>query len=461
MKFQAAILALLVASAAGHSMRGVVTMKMQPEVVAHTLLKVEEEWRSQAAAWAECNATATDASTECTAAKAAFGQSCATVVNAVVKASSGDRSNVREYLSDVCAEAELKGWRQERCSTMATAVNKVMTDNSYDNRESFDSNKACTSFWSVFVVDEQARLVKEKAEREAEEKREAEERAAAEKKAAEEKAAAEKEAAEAEKRRLAEEADRKAAEAQERAEEAAQRLADKQAEAAKVAEEAAKKAEEAKAVAEEVKEQQAHLNKTMSELNSSRNALSTSAVTNATVVATNATTGEQNATKAETVTVEAAKNTSTAQAAPQVENTTATATVAPQTENKTAAVRASNTSLIQAVSCATRRLGVSALLAEKAAALGPVCEEMCKEIGVYPNCQCPGFAGQPASADDARACIVKYCQDASNKCPNDGFSTCVAENTKVSALQWDAVMSHVSHGFESLAAAVRMSKSKK
>merc|ERR1719487_3210894 len=359
-----------------------------------------------------------------------------------------------------------------------------MSDNDYDNRESFDANKVCTSFWATFTVAEQARLAKEKAEREAEEKRlaeekaaaekkaaekkaaeekaeaekkAAEEKAAAEKKAAEEKALADKKAAEEEKRHLAEEADNKAREAKAKAEEAAARLAATQAEAAKIAEEAKRKAAEAQAVGEELKKHQALANKTANEAEQVKQEVNSSVATNASAAATNSTTGPA---KAENVTemapANATKNDTSVPAAPKVENTTSA--------DKTLAVntsKASNTSFIQAASCATRRVGVFALLSEKAAALGPVCEEMCKEMGVYPACQCPGFAGQPASADDNRACIVKYCQDPTNKCPNDAFATCVDENTKVSALQWDAVLSHVTKGFESLEAAVRMSKNKK
>merc|ERR1712107_783521 len=81
---------------------------------------------------------------------------------------------------------------------------------------------------------------------------------------------------------------------------------------------------------------------------------------------------------------------------------------------------------------------VSALLQAKAMQMGVDCEGMCKRIGAYPNCQCPGFAGSPASDDDTRACIDKYCQDPDPKasCPNDAFVGCVKENTKV-FLQWD------------------------
>merc|ERR1719198_2935467 len=90
--------------------------------------------------------------------------------------------------------------------------------------------------------------------------------------------------------------------------------------------------------------------------------------------------------------------------------------------------------------------------------MGVDCEKMCKEIGAYPNCQCPGFEGEPASSDDTRACIEKYCQDPETPCPNDAFVTCVDENTKVSALQWPAVMKKVDNGLESLLQTMRMMK---
>ena len=64
--------------------------------------------------------------------------------------------------------------------------------------------------------------------------------------------------------------------------------------------------------------------------------------------------------------------------------------------------------------------------------LGVPCEEMCKRMGVYPNCQCPGFESTPVSDDDDRACYSKYCQDPKAPCPNDAFVTCVKESTKVS-----------------------------
>merc|ERR1719345_238493 len=56
---------------------------MQPEVVARTLSEVEDEWKSQAASFAECNSTETS---ECGGAPEQFSKSCSTVVSAVVQA---------------------------------------------------------------------------------------------------------------------------------------------------------------------------------------------------------------------------------------------------------------------------------------------------------------------------------------------------------------------------------------
>ena len=53
---------------------------------------------------------------------------CSTVVEAVVKASSGDRSHVKEYMGIVCGEVELSGWHQERCSELALSVFNAMSD---------------------------------------------------------------------------------------------------------------------------------------------------------------------------------------------------------------------------------------------------------------------------------------------------------------------------------------------
>jgi len=214
---------------------------MQPEVVARTLSEVEDEWKSQAASFAECNTTETS---ECGGAPEAFSKSCSTVVSAVVQASSGDRTSVKEYMNTVCGENELSGWHAERCTELASAVTDSMLDDNYENRENFNSGSLCTSFWSKFVVEEKARVEKERAEREAAEKKAAEEAAEAAKKAAEE-------AAEAQKQKEKEEAEQKAADAKRQAEEAAAELAAKKEEAEKQAEEAKTKMEQAQAAAQE------------------------------------------------------------------------------------------------------------------------------------------------------------------------------------------------------------------
>jgi len=214
---------------------------MQPEVVARTLSEVEDEWKSQAASFAECNSTT---SSECGNAPEAFSKSCTTVVSAVVQASSGDRSSVKEYMNTVCGESELGGWHAERCTELASAVTESMLDDNYENRENFNSGSLCTSFWSKFVVEEKARVEKDRSEREAAEKQAAAEAAEAAKKAADE-------AAEAATQKEKADAEQKAADAKLAAEQAAKDLAEKKEEAEKQAEEAKKKMEEAQAAAVE------------------------------------------------------------------------------------------------------------------------------------------------------------------------------------------------------------------
>lgn len=218
---------------------------LQPDVVAHTLLQVEDEWRAQAASFAECNVTLSEGAdlSECGSATSAFQKSCSTVVEAVVKASSGDRSHVKEYMGVVCGENELSGWHQERCSELASSVYDAMSDDNYENRENFNVANLCTGFWSRFTVEEKARVDEERAEREAAEKKAEEERIEAEKKAA-------ALAAEEQKRREKEAAEERAQEAKRQAEEAAAALKAKKEEAERQAEEARHKMEEAQAAAE-------------------------------------------------------------------------------------------------------------------------------------------------------------------------------------------------------------------
>lgn len=84
-----------------------------------------------------------------------------------------------------------------------------------------------------------------------------------------------------------------------------------------------------------------------------------------------------------------------------------------------------------------------ALVQANMAVLDEKCEEMCKRLGIYPKCQCPGFEGNPASDGDTRKCIVQYCQDPNDPCPTDAFVACVKSATKISALQWSSLLRRV------------------
>jgi len=194
---------------------------MQPEVVAKTLMNVEEQWRSEATAFAECNQT-NGRSESCSDDPSKFRKSCATIVSAVLQASNGNRGVVQEYMTEVCAQDQLKGWRSDLCQVFSEAVATAMTEDNYANREELDAGGVCRQFWESFASEESARVQKERAEREA-----AEQRVAAEQKVAADKAAKAAEAAAAAQR--LQEAKKKAelaAEAKRQAEEAAKKLSE-------------------------------------------------------------------------------------------------------------------------------------------------------------------------------------------------------------------------------------------
>merc|ERR550537_879883 len=110
------------------------------------------------------------------------------------------------------------------------------------------------------------------------------------------------------------------------------------------------------------------------------------------------------------------------------------------------------------MSCMNEDFGMRALLQNKIG--GVDCEGMCKKLGAYPNCQCPGFNGEPASSDDTRGCYTQYCQDPTAPCPNDAFTNCVKENTKA-FLQWQSVFGRISHGFDSMLQVARLANATK
>jgi len=163
---------------------------MRPEVVALSLGKVEDEWKSQYHLYVECNQTAsTEAEARhCLEAPRAFERSCGKIVTAMVEASGGDRESVHEYMADVCSEPQLQGWRQGRCEILAATVLASMSPDSYSNREMLNTRPLCVSFWSRFSAEEEEQLKLERVAVEARQKKEQEEREAEEKRMAEQEA---------------------------------------------------------------------------------------------------------------------------------------------------------------------------------------------------------------------------------------------------------------------------------
>jgi len=225
---------------------------MRPDLVAKSLAKVEDEWNLQVASFVECNASAATAeeASECTLAPHAFQHSCSKVVTAMVAGSDGSKADVSEYMVTVCGEdAQVSdGWRKERCQALSKAIASGMSDDAYNNRESFDSNKLCAKFWTKFMTEENTRVQKEEAVKAAEEKTKEEERVAAEKKAEEDAAAEDKKRAEeaaVEEAKKKEEEVKAAADAKEAE---AKALAEKNAKAEAASEAAEKTLEAVKAV---------------------------------------------------------------------------------------------------------------------------------------------------------------------------------------------------------------------
>lgn len=159
--------------------------KMNPEAVAHTLVAVEEKWVTDAVAFAQCNASDTTCQEDVLG---QYKKSCQTVVRAIIQSSNGDKSDVMDYLGDVCEQPELHDWKKTFCNNFASALNGVLTDDSYVNRDDLPVDTICTDFLTHGFLKEAAkeqvaRAEKEKQEaiaaQEAEAKREAEEKAAA------------------------------------------------------------------------------------------------------------------------------------------------------------------------------------------------------------------------------------------------------------------------------------------
>jgi len=159
---------------------------MRPDMVANTLVKVEDGWMKQATQFAKCMAEGDD----CESSSEAFSKSCSQVINGIVQGSAGDRERTAEYMADVCGQKALTGWHQATCLSLRKSLAEKMTDSQFDNRESMKTGKVCTEAWNV-LVDEQKQLVakeiadrkeaeakaKEEEEKEAKEEQEAKEQA--------------------------------------------------------------------------------------------------------------------------------------------------------------------------------------------------------------------------------------------------------------------------------------------
>merc|ERR1719215_232043 len=99
-------------------------------------------------------------------------------------------------------------------------------------------------------------------------------------------------------------------------------------------------------------------------------------------------------------------------------------------------------------SCTEQDRSRRSMLQAKMALFDVKCEEMCKKLGAFPDCQCPGFAGNPPSGGDTRKCVDQYCQDPKTPCPTDGFVTCVSEATKLDLLQWQSLAERMTNSLD-------------
>merc|ERR1719277_1891382 len=175
------LLGLAAPLAVASELRGRRQGRMQPDVAAESFAKVENKWFEDAYAFVSCEGGCEDHFN-------AFDSSCKSLAATIVQASSGDRSVVAEYMSDVCNEPALQNKNRARCQAYAKGLTTAMSADPAVNREQVGLDPHCADLWSQLQVEGKAQVEQER--------KEAEERAAAEKKAAEERAAAEKKAAE-------------------------------------------------------------------------------------------------------------------------------------------------------------------------------------------------------------------------------------------------------------------------
>lgn len=223
--------------------RGSQAGKMNPEAVAHTLVEVEDKWMQQATEFAGCNASDATYGSCKDGTMGEFVKSCTTVVRAIVEGSNGDKSDVKEYLNDICGQGELQGWKSDLCGNLTVALSNALTEDSYVNREELHLDTICGGFMTQGFM---KKAVEQEKAREEQERQRAEEEA---------KARAEEEARAAAAAAKAAAAQAKADAAKNAAEEAAQKRAEAQAKAA-----------EAQRKSAEAAEAEAHANATVAAL---------------------------------------------------------------------------------------------------------------------------------------------------------------------------------------------------
>lgn len=251
-----------------------------PTGVASVMSQVEQRWLDLAlqANALDCDATrnAVNCSTNETRAYAVsnFTKSCHTVSKAIVQSSSGDRSRVQSYMSNVCDQDTLKGKPEELCLDFSQYLVKEMSEYQHDNLEgSMDVSSICTDFFrngyiGRYAEQERQARVEEQAAKEAEERRKADELAEAQARAeVDAKAAVARERLEGMQRATAEadakreEAVQAAVEAQRKAE-ASETAKDLQNRLQSEADDAAKEAKTAKAKAAAINKRLATSNTT-------------------------------------------------------------------------------------------------------------------------------------------------------------------------------------------------------
>jgi len=168
MAHRAVLLALMVAPS--HAMllrsgglkrsRASLAAGVRPDAVARLLAKTEDGWKYQAVKCEEGGGS----EGKCLHAEEAFGKSCITVVDSVMKGSDGDHDRVQEYMADVCHQRVLTSWHQARCNQLQRSISDAMKFNAFGNRVNFDSMRFCRSFWNEFRAEEKGRAAELKLE---------------------------------------------------------------------------------------------------------------------------------------------------------------------------------------------------------------------------------------------------------------------------------------------------------